>query len=286
MARRRIVQISPTGSEEITHPNEVLNGGLDAKMKAIVEERKQMGPLPRNPDGHINNCALALDLSEGETGCQICLGTCPDRALFAKAKRMNAEGVAAELVDVLKASDKEVQHVRARKRFDFEVAQAAKMSPLRADVARVVEMVFVENVAKSYRRLEDELLLGDDKHTSHGEILRALDRAESNARLAHKCYVTARVEREAWELRNHVVFAAMWLSATQALQEEKAQGARNKQITDADVRSKCAAIFGDEWAAQEIERKEAEAMVDDFKNLAERWASRCWGLSAMIGKVR
>lgn len=273
MARRRIVQPSAPGSEEITHPNEVLNGNFDESLKRAH--------LERNPDGAINNCALALDLAEGEAGCQMCLGKCPDRALFAKAV-----GAGAQLRDVLVESNKEAQHGRARKRFDFEVAQAAKMSPLRPDVGRVVELVFVDDVAKSYRRLEDELSLGDDKHTSHGEIMRALDRAETNARLAHKCYVTARVEREAWELRNHVVFAAMWLSATQALQEEKAQGARNKQITDADVRSKAAAIFGDEWAAQEIQRKEAEAMVDDFKNLAERWASRCWGLSSMLGKTR
>lgn len=36
--------------------------------------------LPRTPEGHINNCSLAF--REPEADCQICRGTCPDRARF------------------------------------------------------------------------------------------------------------------------------------------------------------------------------------------------------------
>lgn len=36
--------------------------------------------LPRTPEGRINNCSL--NNGETEADCQVCLGTCPDRAHF------------------------------------------------------------------------------------------------------------------------------------------------------------------------------------------------------------
>jgi hypothetical protein len=37
----------------------------------------------RTPDGDINNCSMAF--GEGPEGCQICNGSCPDRARFLKS---------------------------------------------------------------------------------------------------------------------------------------------------------------------------------------------------------
>ena len=39
---------------------------------------EQPGALPRTPEGFINNCALAVGAEE--YACQMCTGTCPDRA--------------------------------------------------------------------------------------------------------------------------------------------------------------------------------------------------------------
>lgn len=40
--------------------------------------------LPRTPEGHINNCALAN--SDKESNCQICAGQCPDKLKFDRAE--------------------------------------------------------------------------------------------------------------------------------------------------------------------------------------------------------
>jgi|GEM_PF-3497951 len=44
------------------------------------------GKIARNPDGRINNCALAN--RDEEKNCQMCGGACPDREAFAFAKQI------------------------------------------------------------------------------------------------------------------------------------------------------------------------------------------------------
>lgn len=245
MARRRIVQPSAPGSEEITHPAEVLNGGFD-------------------------------DLRIREAAFQ------DERARVAKEVVTSMSG---ELAGIIEKVNKEEQHTRARGRFDFEVAQAAKMSPLRPDVARVMETIFVSDVAKDYKPLEEELHLGDD-HSDRGSLIRRLARAPVHYRKAHKLLITAKREREAWEKRNAVIFGAMWQAANKELQDEKDQKIRNKQITDADVSAKAAVIFGDEWTVQEIARYEAKLMIDSLENLVETWGIEARALEAMLSKSR
>ncbi len=98
--------------------------------------------------------------------------------------------------------------------------------------------------------------------------------------------MTAKIEVIGWELDNAVIFAGMRAEATKILQREKEQGVRNKQITDADVTSMCAALYPDEWRAQEVKRAEVEAMVRSMENLNMNWMSRCRSLQAMLAKQR
>jgi len=202
-----------------------------------------------------------------------------------KAKQATALETSGKLAKEIAKTEEEERHARARKRFDFEVSNAAKKSPLRPDVQRVVESVFVDDIGGLYDVLEKELHLGDD-HSDRGSLAARLGNAASNMRKAHRIFVTAKVEKESWESRNNVIFGAMWLEATKALQEEKDAKQRNKQITDGDVKMKAAAIFGDEWHAQETERRRVKEMVESLSNLVDAWTAHHRALEVLLGKSR
>jgi hypothetical protein len=169
--------------------------------------------------------------------------------------------------------------------FDFEHANRPKATPLRPDADRIVSTIFLNDVADAWEKLESGLRVGE-KSSDHGTLFKALDEAESNARLAHRLFVTMKVVQDEWEKTNEVVFGALWSEANQALQDEKDQGIRSKQITDADVRARCAVLHPDEWKAQEIKRARLKATVATLENLSEVWLSRCKTLQTMLGKSR
>ncbi len=171
-------------------------------------------------------------------------------------------------------------------RYDFPSAQRrGTEKELREDLRRVVETMFVQDVTKDWRILREGLSLGD-KVSDHGAVMRALDKAEERAHLAFMLFVTAKAELERWELDNEVLHGAMWSEANRSLQQEKDDKHRSKQITDADIRARCATLFPEEWAAQEAKRKRYKLAVDAFENLAECWSSRCRSLQAILGKSR
>lgn len=163
---------------------------------------------------------------------------------------------------------------------------AARGSPLDAGLERIVERVFVDaDLDAVYGRLEKSLRVGE-KWEQAGALAKALDDAESNARLAHRLYLTAKIEHERWELENEVKFSSMRGEATRALQREKDEGKRSKQITDADVTSTCAQMFGDEWVAQETRRRRVDAAEKSLAHLSEIWMSRCNTLRVLVGRAR
>jgi len=57
-----------------------------ATCQAIFRQMAAAGKIARNPDGRINNCALAN--RDEEKNCQMCGGACPDREAFAFAKQI------------------------------------------------------------------------------------------------------------------------------------------------------------------------------------------------------
>lgn len=169
--------------------------------------------------------------------------------------------------------------------FDFDHANRPKAEPLRGDLDRVVSTIFVDDIHETWKALEAALHIGE-KSSDHGTLIKALDRAETNARKAHRLYVTAKVSADEWEKANDVVFSALWAESNRALQAEKEQGIRSKQITDADVRAKCAMLYPDEWKSQEIKRARVKATVDSLAHLSDTWLSRCKTLQTMLGKSR
>jgi hypothetical protein len=169
-------------------------------------------------------------------------------------------------------------HVQTRTRVEEE--------PLPQGYRQIVESIFIDDPYEKYRQLERKLQVGQEGRALHASVNAALDEAESNARLAHKLWMSAKVERDRWERQNATIFAAMRIEATNALQYEKDTGKRNKQITDADVDHQAALMFREEWTNQQNRRKRVEVMERSMENLNELWFSRCRSLQAMLSKQR
>lgn len=159
------------------------------------------------------------------------------------------------------------------------------ISPLRADFERIIETVFVEDTTEMYPQLERDLLVGQER-SDRGVLEAALDNAESNARKAHRLWISAEFEAKRWELDNGVVFAAMWNEAERSLQRQKEGKERNKSITNDDVKHQCLVLFPDEYTAQELKKERVKLMVKSMANLAAEWDSKCRSLQTMLGKQR
>lgn len=150
---------------------------------------------------------------------------------------------------------------------------------------RIVVSAFGGNdldLAKEQKELEAAL----DTSTDVGRQAHALERAETNARRAFRLLISYREMYAAWEADNAVFFGAMWSEAQKALQAEKDNGKRSKQITDRDVEMMAAVTFPDEWRAQEIKRLRAKQTEKSLEHLVEMWSSKCRSLNALVGKGR
>jgi hypothetical protein len=191
-----------------------------------------------------------------------------------------ANGTAEKLKKELDANEP-----KRRDHVEFERANRKGPVPLNEGFERIVETLFVEKPFETYQKLEAALKVGDDRG-DHSALNRSLDNAESNARLAHRLWMTAKVERERWEIENGIVFGAFKHEAMKTLQHEKDQGLRSKQITDADMETMCMVLFPVEYKEQEIKRKKVKATEESMANLAEVWLSRCRSLNAMLSKSR
>jgi hypothetical protein len=164
-------------------------------------------------------------------------------------------------------------------------ANKPEPATLEPGFAKIVEKLHVDDPEGTYDRLERELTIGI-KRTDYGTVMKHLDRAERNARLAHRLWQDASVAFKRWELDSEVTWAAMRSQANRSLQSEKDKGLRSKMITDADVESRLATIFPDEWRAQQHERNRNKALVASMENLAEMWSSRCRSLQTILSKQR
>ncbi len=237
----------------------------------------------RLDDGSINNCSLAN--GEPEKDCQICHGTCPDRALFARALETgDSVETSRKLQQALEESARESK-IGAARAAVFDSANAVKEVPFPPVAARIVETHFDESVDidKEHQQLEAAL---DSADTKPGHQVHELERAEHNARRAFKLYLRFRQLRDEWEQDNRVLFASMREEAQRTLQHEKDTKQRSKQITDADVEHVCALMFPDEMRAQERQRNRARLTEKSLEHLAEMWSSKARSLGVLVSKGR
>ena len=169
----------------------------------------------------------------------------------------------------------------------YPFADVASQRKLRTDphMARIFETLFQVDIWEDFKRLKTALRVGE-KHRDYATLMKALDEAEDNARLAHGLFVNAKLISERFEADAALVEAAMRKEATSVLQSEKTKGERSKAITDADVSAQCATMFPDEWMRVQVDRRQHKLTVSHLEHLVTCWNSRCRSLQTMVAKVR
>jgi hypothetical protein len=169
----------------------------------------------------------------------------------------------------------------------FPFAGKANARELRANpqMSRIFETLFQVDIWEEFKRLRTALKVGE-KHRDYATLMKSLDEAEDNSRIAHSLFVNARMLPEGFDANALVIESQMRKEATQELQDEKASGQRSKAITDADIVAQCATMFADEWTKLQADRKRHKLTVDHIEHLVDCWRSRCKSLQTMVAKVR
>lgn len=148
---------------------------------------------------------------------------------------------------------------------------------------RIIERVFATKPWETYEPLEKDLRLTGEAHRAdYATLVDALDRCQDNSREAHRLFVSAKVAFARYEADAVVLLTDMRKQALAALDSDKAAGKHGKQITEADIESRIAALFPDEWRAIEDRRAKAKAMVSHLERLSELWKERSRDLRVMI----
>lgn len=153
------------------------------------------------------------------------------------------------------------------------------------DFEKIVERVFDVDVLPTYERLERELVIGEDR-SDYNTLRKHLDRAEDNARLAHKLYISARVEQEKYDLDMKPIRAAMMEAANRELQREKADGQRSKAISKDDLEGYCVRHYADEWRTQELKSIKLRKTTEHMEQLASIWKGRCSRVETLLTTLR
>lgn len=148
---------------------------------------------------------------------------------------------------------------------------------------RIVEHVFTVDPWTTFEALVKRLQLPVPAHAQTRTLLfDELDAVEELARSAHQLYISAKETVRRFEADAIVLSVDMRSQATAALQAEKDAGQRSKQITDADVESRMATMFPDEWRSLEMRRSRARLMVEHMGKLADAWKERARDVRSMF----
>lgn len=135
------------------------------------------------------------------------------------------------------------------------------------------------NVAQEWASVREGLEIKDA--LTPQRLRRAANEQEATADRAHQLYIIAKVEVQAYLRETEPTHGAIREAAVQSLEQQKASGARTKQITDADALAEAARLFPDEWMDICQKRERAAAMLKHLENLAALARSRCYTVSSM-----
>lgn len=158
--------------------------------------------------------------------------------------------------------------------------------PMPPDLKRGFQTIVVDLYAEGYdvlvewRDIADSMTI-KDALTPQRLQQEANDR-EAIAIRAHRLYIVAKVEVEAYLRSTMPTYGAIRQGATEALEILKATGKRSKQITDADVLSEAARKYPDEWHAICECRAQAEGMLKQIERLSDLARSRCFTVNKMM----
>ena len=167
----------------------------------------------------------------------------------------------------------------------FHTAAHQKGFPKAPDLQRgfqtIVTDIFAEgyDVVQEWKDIRKAMIVSDS--LSPERLKRAANEAEDISVRAHRLYVVAKVEVQAYMRETESIYGAIRESAVQSLEAQKAAKTRTKQITDPDVKAEAARLHSDEWAEICTRRDWAEGMLSQLLRLSESAKSRCYTLSNM-----
>lgn len=159
-------------------------------------------------------------------------------------------------------------------------ARADGSDELSPQMERLVTTVFdVSDIDEEARELESMLTMGETR-SDYGTVLAALDRAEDNARRAHRLFVNAQLEQKRFLLEREEVDAALYKAGVESLKES------GDKVTVEAVKARYVLLYGDEWKAGEEKRARVKLAVEHMEQLAFFWSSRCRTLQVILSTLR
>jgi len=221
-------------------------------------------------------------MSESSTATPIATNEPRRRARKPGSSTQATSQVASEDLGERKGEPKQVE-VPLFKTTESQTMQlrGMKMPDMQHGFQTVVHDLFESgfNVLEEYRKIKAALEITDA--LTPDRLKRAANEQEGIANRAHQLFIIAKVEVQAYLRETEPIYGAIRERAIMELEQEKATGARTKQITDADAKAEAARLFPDEWADICTRRDRAEAMLKQLENLAQLARSRCYTVSAM-----
>lgn len=249
-------------------------------------------PHERNPDGYINNCALAN--SDEEKNCQMCEGRCPDRSTLFKdlpkeddkpseAPRDDTETDRGESLD--EALSKHAKERQAPRKGQAKgIPGASRDSLSLGEMTRIVERVFKFDFDEAHDTVAKFLAPGDDRRLDLGFLQKELDRSVEMATLAHRLFTNAREACEIFEIDRDLIVSSMRDDARHKLEEDKRNRIRIKSITDADVSGMMKMQDPAKWRHLRVMSVRMEATRDHLERIADLARKRIDTLKTLVEK--
>lgn len=154
--------------------------------------------------------------------------------------------------------------------------------------ARIVDALFdLPDPMEEYLAIKASLSFGGRASSlSYGQLVDALDDAQSMAERASRLLASAKITHDAFNLDAEVIRGALREQAIDDLQQQKAEGKRSKAITKDDVAGVMAIAFPDEYRDLEMRSNKAKRMVTAIEHLYDRACARAGDLRAMVQRTR
>lgn len=168
------------------------------------------------------------------------------------------------------------------------IAQESREPQVGGGWDRIITSIFTVDERRIFDELTEELSFGDAAHRrEYSEIFDALDLASRRTNEASTLYAAAKVTLAQYLAGVAEYEGDMREQARNALESAKeGKGGKGKAITEADVTSKMAKMFGDEYRRTQVTKARAEEAVGHMRRLLERWEDRGRFLDAMLRSTR
>lgn len=147
----------------------------------------------------------------------------------------------------------------------------------------IVQDVRTLDVEAMYRRLYDDLVLGDGVN-EYGAILHALDRADRNIVDAERLVRAAKLEQERVDRAVAIELEVLRTTARKELEAEKAAGTRSKAPTLDDIADRMTANWPTKMGEVKAHSEEIHGVRSVCEKLEVAWRSRAQSLRSMADR--